>query len=278
VVRLVVFTLVLGLASSNQVEAGAPTTGMRFEHVLVLTHTLDGAFPYIPVPGITFPFRLKPIATLAANGVAANSWEIHEHLGTQIDAPNHFAQGGRSLDQLRVDELIVSVIVIDTSKRAQHDADAVLTIADITAWEVRHGRVPDGACVMMHSGWQRFVADPVRFLGRDAQGVLHFPGISLPAAQFLLRERVIWGLGVDTISIDPDWDHTYQTHRALLGADKWALEAVANLDNPPAVGATLFIGATNVRAATGGLVCLMRCGESWWSPIGEAQDASAIAG
>src|SRR4029453_6208075 len=176
-----------GLARRNQGEAGAPAAGMRFEHVLDLTHRLDGAFPYTPVPGITFPFRLKPIATLEANGVAANSWEIHEHLGTQIDAPNHFAKGGRSLDQLRVDELIVPVIVIDISERAQHDADTVLTIADITAWEVRHGRVPDGACVMMPSGWQRFVADPARFLGRDAQGVLHFPGISLPAARFLLR-------------------------------------------------------------------------------------------
>jgi len=257
VVRLVVFALVLGLASSNQVEAGAPATGMRFEQVLDLTHTLAGAFPYIPVPGITFPFRLKPVATLEANGVAANSWEIHEHLGTQIDAPNHFAKGGRSLDQLRVDELIVPVIVIDISERAQHDANTVLTIADITAWEVRHGRVPDGACMMMHSGWQRFVADPARFLGRDAQGVLHFPGISLPAAQFLLRERAVWELGVDTISIDPGWDHSYQTHRALLGADKWALEAMANLDELPAVGATLFIGATKVRDATGGLVRLI---------------------
>jgi kynurenine formamidase len=70
-------------------------------------------------------------------------------------------------------------------------------------------------------------------------------------------ERAVRDLGVDTISIDPGWDHSYQTHRALLGADKWALEAVANLDKLPAVGATLFIGATKVRDATGGLVRLI---------------------
>ena len=103
-VRLVVFALVLGLASSGQVEAGAPKTGLRFEHVLDLTHTLDGAFPYIPVPGITFPFRLKAIATLEANGVAANSWKIHEHLGTQIDAPNHFAKRRLRNDAFRLAE------------------------------------------------------------------------------------------------------------------------------------------------------------------------------
>jgi hypothetical protein len=210
VVRLVVFALVLGLASSDQVEAGAPATGTRFEHVLDLTHTLDGAFPYIPVPGITFPFRLKPIATLEANGVAANSWEIHEHLGTQIDAPNHFAKGGRSLDQLRADELIVPVIVIDISERAQNDADAVLTVR--TSLRGKRGM---GACRRrLRDDAFRLAAfhaaDPARFIGRDAQGVLHFPAyrwrrtVPVARASHLGRRR--------RHDLDRSgWDHTYQT-------------------------------------------------------------------
>jgi Putative cyclase len=69
----------------------------RFAHVVDLTHALDESTPYIPVPNITFPFKKLPIATVAKNGVAAYRWEIHEHLGTQIDAPNHFfEQGSRS--------------------------------------------------------------------------------------------------------------------------------------------------------------------------------------
>jgi len=104
----------LGAADSND---DAPRTGsssaQRFAHVVDLTHTLDSAFPYIPIPGLTFPFALEPIATLEANGVAANKWTIHEHLATQIDAPNHFAAGGRGLHELRADELIVPVVVID---------------------------------------------------------------------------------------------------------------------------------------------------------------------
>jgi kynurenine formamidase len=243
------------LVACGSLERRPPASGPRFEHVLDLTHTLDSDFPYIPVPGITFPFALEPIATLANNGVAANRWRIHEHLGTQIDAPNHFAQGGRALEQLRTDELIVPVIVIDISARAATDADTTLTVADIERWEAQHGRVPKGACVMMNSGWQRHLHEP-QYLGRGAGG-LHFPGISAEAAQFLVRERNIWGVGVDTISFDPGMDHTYRTHRVLLGADKWALEAVANLDRLPPVGATLFIGATKVRGATGGPVRLI---------------------
>jgi kynurenine formamidase len=239
-----------------QPQASAPGA-LRFTHVLDLTHALHAEFPFIPVPGITFPFSMEPIATLKANGVAANRWQIHEHLGTQIDAPNHFAPGGRSLEQLRNDELVVPVIVIDIAARAAKDPDAVLTVADIERWEAQHGRIPDGACVMMNSGWQAHIKDAARYLGRDAQGRLHFPGISLEAAKFLLTARKIWGVGVDTISFDPGQDGTYQTHRALLGGDKLALEAVANLDQLPAVGATLFVGASKVRGATGGPVRLV---------------------
>lgn len=109
---------------------------------------------------------------------------------------------------------------------------------------------------MMNSGWHRHVHTPA-YLGRDAQGRLHFPGFSPSAAEFLVKTPNVWGVGVDTISFDPGVDHTYQTHRILLGADKWALEAVANLDRLPPVGATLFVGATKVRHATGGLVRLV---------------------
>jgi kynurenine formamidase len=193
------------------------------QHIVDLTHTLDHNFPYIPVPGVTFPFALEPIATLEANGVAANRWTIHEHLGTQIDAPNHFAAGGRSLDQIRANEMIVPVVVIDFRTRATANRDATVSAADIVAWEAERGRIPDGACVMFNFGWSQYIGDPVRYLGVDAQHVKHFPGISPEAATFLIRERSIWGVGVDTISFDPGPDGTYQTHRVLLGADKSAL-------------------------------------------------------
>jgi kynurenine formamidase len=188
---------------------------------------------------------------------------VRRHLGSrseaedaQIDAPNHFAQGGRSLDQIRPDELIVPLVVIDFRERAKTDRDAAVSPADIEAWKATHGPNPDGACVMFNFGWAQYIGD-ARYIGLADDHAKHFPGISPEAARFLVARRNIWGVGVDTISFDPGPDGAYQTHRALLGADKWALEAVASLDRLPPVGATLFIGASKVRGATGGIVRLV---------------------
>lgn len=219
-----------------------------------LTHVLDHAFPFIPVANITFPFSLEPIATLAANGVAANAWHVHEHLGTQIDAPNHFVQGGRALHQLRTDELFAPLVVMDVREAAQRDNDLTLSVADIERWEQVHGRIPRRALVAMYAGWDQRTGDSARYLQQDAAQVMHFPGFSPEAATFLARERDIWGLGVDTISFDPGRDPTFQTHKALLAEDRLAVEALANLEHVPERGAFVFLGVPNVRDATGGPV------------------------
>src|SRR5262249_29081482 len=176
-------------------EMTAPGAGLKFAHVVDLTHTLDENTPYIPVPNITFPFRKTPIATYASHGVAAYRWEIHEHLGTHIDAPNHFFEDGRSVDRLPVASVIAPLVVIDVSAKAASDADLALTVADIAAWERRHGRIPARAAVMMASGWDSRINDAKAFVNADASGTMHFPGFSPAAASFLARSREVSGLG-----------------------------------------------------------------------------------
>jgi kynurenine formamidase len=228
----------------------------RFAHVVDLTHVLDEDTPYIPAPG-TFPFRKTPIATISKNGVAAYRWEIHEHLGTQIDAPIHFFEQGLSLDLLPVDSLVVPLVVIDVSARAASNPDTSVTTADIEAWERRHGRIPEHAAVMMMSGWDSRIKDAKAFVNADESGAMHFPGFSSEAASFLARSRLVSGVGVDTLSLDPGLDVTYATHKAWLATGKWGVELVANLRQVPRVGATVFVGATKVRGATGGPVRLI---------------------
>lgn len=137
---------------------------ISFENIVDLTHTLTREFPYIPVPGITFPFNKIAIATIEKHGVAANRWEIHEHIGTQIDAPSHFIAGGMSLDQIPVRNLVAPLAVIDIRERASRDADTIGTVDDIKAWEKRYGRLPQGAAVFMDSGGDAKVNDPKAFL------------------------------------------------------------------------------------------------------------------
>jgi len=229
----------------------------RFANVVDLTHALDEYTPYIPVPGLTFPFKKTPIATVVKNGVAANRWEIHEHLGTQIDAPIHFFEGALSLDQLPVASLVVPLAVIDISARVASHPDTSVTVADIEAWERQHGRIPERAAVMMRSGWDSRIDDARAFVNADAGGVMHFPGFSPEAASFLARSRQAAGIGVDTLSLDRGDDATYATHKAWLGTGNWGAELVANLQHVPPVGATVFVGATKVKGATGGPVRLI---------------------
>jgi kynurenine formamidase len=229
----------------------------RFAHVVDLTHALSKDTPYIPVPGITFPFNKTAIATISKNGVAANRWEIHEHLGTQIDAPSHFFDEGLSLERLPVASLVVPLVIIDVSVRASSNPDTTVTVADIEAWERRHGRLPALAAVFMMSGWDRRIRDAKAFVNRDASGVMHFPGFSAEAATFLARSRDVSGMGVDTLSLDPGIDATYATHKAWLATGKWGVELAANLGDVPSSGATVFVGASKVTGATGGPVRLI---------------------
>jgi kynurenine formamidase len=244
-----------GLVSCNNSKAyeEQPQQASFFEgmHIADLTHTLDSLFPYIPT-AVTYPFKLHPIATIEGFGVAANEWRIHEHIGTQFDAPNHFIKNGMSSDEVVVETLFVPAVVIDISKKAVQDPNITLTVEDITEWEKEYGKIPANSCVFMYSGWEGKLHSP-DFIGLDKQEQKHFPGISKEAALFLVEKREISGVGVDVISIDPGVDHTYQTHRVILSKKKWALECVKNLKTIPPAGAYVFVGAPKVKGATGGL-------------------------
>ena len=245
---LLIIANLIGCRHSSE-NSGRP---LHFDHLEDLTYTLTPEFPYIPVHGLTFPFSMSPIATIPKNGVAANTWHIHEHLGTHIDAPNHFNPMGASVDNIPLEDLIIPVEVIDIQKRAEQDPDAELTPEDIHQFEHQYGPIPAHSCVMMLSGWEKWVRTP-KYLGLDSQGVKHFPGFSTAAIEFLVRQRQIAGIGADVISFDPGRDSTYKSHRLLFSMGKWAVENIANLAKIPATGATLFVGAPKIGQATGGI-------------------------
>lgn len=150
------------------------------------------------------------------------------------------------------ESLIVPVAVIDVTERAARDPDAVLEPDDILAWERRNGRLPAGAAVFMNSGWDRKVMQGGAFIGMDATNTMHFPGFSEKACDFLVQERDISGVGVDTISFDVGVDKEFKAHKALFRGGKWGIECLANLTELPEKGAIAMIGAPKVRNASGG--------------------------
>lgn len=257
VLRFLVFcALTVASVGPSRADTASQRT-ISIRNVVDLTHTLTENFPYNPVSGIYYPFDIDVQTTVKKDGVASNEWKIHEHIGTQIDAPSHFIVEGKSLDQLPVENFIAPLAVIDISERAKRDPDATVAVDDIKAWEKRYGRLPQGAAVFMYSGWGAKVDDPMAFVNLDASNTKHAPGFAPETAEFLIRERDIVGIGVDTLSIDTGESKDFPVHKSWPAAGKWGVECVANVDRVPPSGATVFVGATKVGGATGGPVRLI---------------------
>ncbi len=238
-------------ARGGAAERPPARPALAADNVLELTHTLSPAFPIFPAPA-NFPIRVTPAATIAKDGYYANKWELVEHHGTHLDAPGHFAAGGVTADRLEARSLVVPAAVLDLRERARRDADTLATIDDLKAWEKAHGRLPGRCCVFLNSGWDAKAGDAKAYLGQDRSKTLHFPGFAKEACEWLLGEREVAGLAVDTLSLDFGPSKDFAAHRVWLGAGRWGLECVANLSRLPPAGATVFVGAPKVVGASGG--------------------------
>lgn len=187
----------------------------------------------------------------------ANNYCAAEHGGTHMDAPAHFAKDGAAADRVPVSAGIGPLVRIDVSAEAARDADYRLAVADLQRWEREHGRIPRAAIVVMYSGWGARWPDAKRYLGTDVAGDtanLHFPGFSKEAAEFLVRERDIDAIGVDTPSIDHGPSQDFIVHRIINGAGKPGFENLANLDRVPPAGSTLIALPMKIEGGSGGPV------------------------
>ena len=138
-------------------------------------------------------------------------------------------------EKIPADTLVVPLAVVDVAAKAAQNPDYLLTREDLAAWEKKHRRLPDNCCVAMHSGWAQHVGNAAKYTGKDGAGVFHFPGVAPQAAEWLMKERKVLGLAVDTLSLDHGPSKDFKVHYAWLPSGRWGLENVANLDKVPAV-------------------------------------------
>lgn len=219
--------------------------------IVDLTWTLNDKSPYWPAENYQ-PFKLTTIATLEKNGVLSKSLSFPEHLGTHLDAPNHFEKAQPSVERLTAEQLFAPGVVIDVSLPVESDADYRVTVADIEEWEKQHGRIPDGAVVLLRTGWGRHWTSFDRYKNQDVRGKMHFPGYSAEAARWLVEKRNVRGLGIDTLSVDYGMSTDFAVHHVINGAGRYGLENVAQLDKLPVRGFGLIIAPIKVEAGTGG--------------------------
>ena len=225
--------------------AGELTHPFSARQVVDLTHTLHEDMPFWPG---TAPFVIERLADYDV-GYRMHRFSLWENIGTHIDAPAHFSAGGLSVNEMDVDDLVVPLAVIAVQEQAAGDPDYQLSVEDILSWEERYGRIRPGCLVVMNTGWHKKFPDPASYVNQDEAGVLHFPGFSVAAAR-LLVDREVAGIGIDTLSLDPGNDVSFPVHNIMLGAGKFQVENLNNLDALPATGAIAVIGVLPVKNAS----------------------------
>ncbi|SDW93500.1 cyclase family protein [Aequorivita viscosa] len=242
---------------SPEQTASSTEKSMLDGNIIDLTHTFSKESVYWVTAK---EFKLDTVAfgeTDKGYFYSANNFETAEHGGTHIDAPIHFAANAQSLDEIPLTRLIGQGIKIDVSEKAKNNRDYQVSVEDFTNWEKENGTIPEDAIVLLETGFSKFYPNKKEYLGTDERGndavqKLHFPGLLPEAATWLVENRKIKSIGLDTASIDYGQSTHFQSHVILLSENIPAFENVANLDKLPVKGFQIIALPMKIKGGSGG--------------------------
>lgn len=163
--------------------------------------------------------------------------KMHAGVGTHMDAPSHRIQGGASITEIPLEQLILPACVIDVSEHAGPGYE--ISVGDLEEHEKVHEQIPENSLVIGFTGWGRFWSDAKAYRNADAHGSMHFPAFSARAAEFLLKRKIA-GIAIDTLSPDCA-DSTFPVHQLILGAGRYIIENVADCSRMPPRGAYVIV-------------------------------------
>jgi kynurenine formamidase len=209
----------------------------------------------VAIPGIIDqgePFTYEKL------GVAITAYELPmDHIGTQFGPPAHQNDHGATISDIPPTVALRPLVVINVAPKVAADPGYQATIADIKAWEHRHGQIPAGSVVMIRSDWSKMWNDPKRFTAQP------FPGVTLAALKYLHLERHVLMHGHEPLDTD-------NTAPEFVG-ENWLLkhnfaqaEGVANLDQVPESGALIAIGFAKFEGGSGGFARYIAIAPASW--------------
>ncbi len=225
-------------------------------HLVDLTHNYSSETIYWPTED---GFRLeKSFDGMTEKGYyySAKKFSAPEHGGTHMDAPIHFAENGKTIDQIPLEQLFGKGIVIDVSPKALGNRDYQVSIQDFTDWESSFGKMPEESIVLLYTGYGKYWPDRLKYLGTDKTGKkalsdLRFPGLHPDAANWLVENRKIKAIGIDTQSIDYGKSEFFETHRILCSKGIPFFENVANLDKLPSTSTMVIALPMKIEGGSG---------------------------
>ena len=215
--------------------------------VVDLTATLDEST--VMWPG-ELPLTAVVTESIEIDGSFGRRVSVGEHTGTHFDAPAHFVADAATVADIPVEQLVVPLCVIDFTNTAANNPDSVLSIDDVSRHESEHGPIPVGSAVFLRTGWDRYRHHAQAYLGQPE--ALIFPGFGVDAARWLVAQRRIAGLGIDTSSVDPGAAGEFTIHRDVtLPMGVWHVENLVNLVEVPPAGAWVVVGVPKMAGASG---------------------------
>ncbi|WP_224491179.1 cyclase family protein [Robertkochia flava] len=255
---LIALVLLTGCTSAVKNEEPHPGYDLSDQRIIDLTHEFSRETVYWVTAR---EFEMDTVfAGQTENGYyyTANNICTAEHGGTHIDAPVHFSEGKQTVDRIPLENLLGTAIKIDVSEKAMKDPDYQVSIADLNAWEEKHGTpIPDNVIILFYTGHSRHYPDPKTYLGteergQDAIALLHFPGIAPEAANWLVHNRKVKAVGLDTPSLDYGQSKDFKTHVILLGENIPGFENLARLDQLPDTPFQVIALPMKIKGGSGG--------------------------
>jgi kynurenine formamidase len=229
--------------------------------VVDLTQPLSETTPVLvlPEPFANTPHLSRRRLSRYDDDGPAWAWdvlELGEHTGTHFDAPVHWITGkdGEDVASVPPARLVGPAVVIDKTAEVEADPGYLLTVADLDAYEAEHGAIGPGSWILFRTGWGARAQDEAAFLNAGPAGPVT-PGPDVAASRWLAEHPNVVGFGVETVGIDAGaaggFDPGFPLHNFLLGAGRYGLTQLANLEALPVSGALLVVAPLKLVDGTG---------------------------
>lgn len=258
VVRSLVCSVAIAAAAAGASHAAQPRITLdqalavlQSHRFVDLTHTFRPGIPHWKgAPNES----VKTLYTVKKDGFRINEYCHIGQWGTHVDAPAHFHEGLTTVDRIPPREMLMPLVVLDVHEQVAKNPDYTLQMSDVRAWEKKHGPIPRGAFVAMRTDWSKRWPDQAKMMNRDAKGVYHYPGWSLPVLKYLYETRHIMASGHETTDTDPGSATTkddYSLESYILGLNHYQIELLAHLDQVPEAGGLVWVTFPKVGDGAG---------------------------
>lgn len=237
--------------TAKPAELLAAMNVLKAHRFVDLTHAFSPGIPHWK--GAPDEVR-RDAYTIAKDGFWLQEYTHVGQWGTHVDPPAHFHEGLRTVDQIRPDEMLLPLVVLDIHAKVAANADYVVTLQDVQQWEARHGRIPAGAFIALRTDWSKRWPDGEAMANKGKDGLDHYPGWSREVLQFLFEERDATACGHETTDTDPGLATSrddYSLESYVLGRNRYQIELLANLDQVPDYGAVVMVSFPKPESGSG---------------------------